>query len=656
MNEEEIRIGVFICHCGFNIGGVIDIPALMDFFKQSDDVFYVVETEFMCSSIGQNLIKEACKKYKINRILIASCSPKMHEKTFGNLLEEIGINRYLLEIVNLREQCSWCHSDDPKAATEKAKILIKMGIARLKYLEPLPSSEVKINRAALIIGGGIAGMRAALDIVKRGFEVYLLERKPYLGGYLVQHNVLYPLNKNPLEIYDYYITELQNQELKIFTNSELEKVDGFIGNFFVTIKKNPEFVNDLCNLCGECEKVCPVRVENEFNLNLDKRKAIYFPFPNAFPKKYIIDNLSCTKCGKCVAICKQKAINLDVVEEFQNIKTGTIIVSTGFDVYKPVNEYGYEKSPNIITLLQMERILSEFGPTNGKILRPTDNIQPKRIIFIGCVGSREPSHIETPRHYCSRICCSSIIMNSLHIKEKVPEIDVIVLYRDIRTHGRKEEDLYTIARRKGVKFIRFSVENKPGVIFNSDADLFSIKVYDNLLQTSFTIPCDLIVLASAIIPSTHSEDLVSKLGIWRSQDEFLQELHPKLAPLDTINKGIYIAGAAQSPKDIVDSIAQASGAATKAIIPMEQGIISIESAIASINENLCSGCGICVESCAFNAIKLKNTDSRRIAQILETACKGCGVCGASCPANAIRILHFTDKQISAAVEALLKTN
>ncbi len=655
MVENKVRLGVFLCSCGVNIGGIINIQELNEFCKGLDDVIFVGESEFVCSSIGQNLIKENTEKFNLNRILIASCSPKMHEDTFRKLLNEININPYLLEIVNLREQCSWCHSDDPKAATEKAKSLIKMAVARLRNLEPLPTKEVGINKTTLIIGGGVAGMRAALDIAERDYQVFLLEKKSYLGGHIVQHNVLFPNNSNPLEIYERYIKEFEYRKIKVLTNSQLEDIDGYIGNFTVTIKSNPNFVNSSCNLCGECEKVCPIEVENEFNLSLNKRKAIYLPFSNAFPKKFTIDNTSCTKCGKCVKVCKQSAINLNAHEEVQRINVGTIIVSTGFDTYEPIDEYGYGTSPNILTLLQMERILSKTGPTKGKILRISDKRVPKRIVFIGCVGSREPTHVNTPRHYCSRICCSSIMMNAIHIKEEDPDIDVVVLYRDIRTHARGNEDLYTRARKIGVKFIRFSIDNKPKVIIDSNKDLLLVKVYDNSLQINFDIPCGLIVLASAIIPPSNIGNLTSILRLTTSQDGFFQELHPKLAPLNTINKGIYIAGAAQAPKDVIDSISQASGAAAKALIPMEQGYIPIESAIAHIDESLCSGCGVCIESCAFNAIELEATQNIKTAQIIEAACKGCGACGASCPSGAIKILHYTDKQIYSALEALLKS-
>ncbi len=498
-------------------------------------------------------------------------------------------------------------------------------------------------------------MRAATDIAKQGFPVYLLEKKPYLGGHVVQHGILFPNGGDPLEVYDNYVKNLKDLNLEIFTDSELVSVDGFIGNFNVTIKRYPDFVNNLCNLCGECEKVCPTEVEDDFNLGLNKRKAIYIPFKKVFPSKYIIDREACTKCGKCLEACKRNAINLKSTEKLMNLTLGTIIVSTGFDIYEPIGEFGYGKSPNIITLLQMERLLSKSGPTKGEIVRPTDKKRPKRIVFIGCVGSREPSRVNTPRHYCSRTCCSSIMMNSKHVKEMAPEIDIVVLYRDIRTHGRRHENLYSEARKKGVKFLKFSIENKPKVLLNSGEETFLVEIFDVSLQTNFLIPCDLIILASAMIPSAESDELASKLRITRSMDGFLQELHPKLAPLETINKGIYLSGAIQAPKDVIDSISQASGAAAKALIPMKQGKISIESAIAHIDGNLCSGCGICEESCAFNAIKMEDFHSVKVARVIEAACMGCGACGASCPSGAIKMLHFTDKQIYSTLEALLKS-
>jgi len=654
--DDDIRIGIFLCHCGVNIGGVINIPELYDFCQGLDNITFVGTSEFMCSSIGQNLIKKAINNYKLNRIIIASCSPKMHELTFRKLLKEVKLNPYLLEIVNIREQCSWCHSDVPKEATEKAKNLIKTASARVKNLEPLPTNEIGVLKKALVIGGGIAGMRAALDISKQGFPVYLLEKRPYLGGHLVQHSILYPNNSDPLKVYKEYVEEIEKQDIKIFSNSELEKVDGYIGNYKVKIKKNPKFVNDLCNLCGDCEEVCPIEVDSEFDQGLNKRKAIYIPFSSAFPNDYTIDSDFCTKCGNCLEVCKRNAINLRAAEETIDIDVGTIIVTTGFDIYEPVGEYGYGDFPDVVTLLQMERILSESGPTKGAILRPSDGNPPKRIIIIGCVGSREPTDVNTPRHYCSRICCSSIMVNSTQIKKNSPNMDVVVLYRDIRTHGRGHESLYTQARKTGVKFIRYSVRNKPTITFSPENNAYLVKVYDNSLQTNFVIPCDLIVLASAMIPSETTEELVSKLRITTSQDGFLQELHPKLSPLNTISEGIYIAGTAQAPKDIIDTVAQASGAAAKALIPIKQGKVILESAIANICESLCSGCGICEESCVFNAIRLENVQSRRIAKVIKAACKGCGVCGASCPSGAITMLNYTDEQMNSALQALLKTS
>lgn len=644
--EEEPRVGVYICGCGLNIAGVVDVEEVAKYAKTLPGVVVSKNYIYMCSEPGQAMIKEDIVKHRLNRVVVASCSPQMHEPTFRKVVEEEGLNRYFFEMANLREQCSWAHLYQPKEATEKAKDLVKMAVAKARLLQPLDKREASVELKALVIGGGATGIQAALDLANRGFFVYLLEKSPYLGGRTAQLNRVIITNEEALEVLNPMLKAvIKNPSIMIFTNSGIEDVGGYIGNFEFTIKRKPRFVTAKCNACGKCVAACPVEISDVFNLGLAKRKAIYMPYREAMPNILSIDENACTRCGECLKVCEKNAIVLDRQPETVEIRVGTIIIATGYDPYVPAGEYGYGQRKNVITQLQLERLLSKNGPTKGHLVQPATGEVPKNVVFILCVGSRNPS-----RPYCSRVCCTAALKNAMLIKKQYPETEVHVLYRDIRTVGKGQEEYYEEARKLGVNFFRFLTEDPPSVSETRQNKGLRVLVKDLILGMLVEIPADLIVLVEGMTPRHDAPELGSKLGVSRTSDGFFREAHPKLRPLDTSTDGIYLAGVAQGPKDITESLVQASGAAARAAIPLSKGKVEIDPLIAVVDESHCSGCGTCVSLCPYGAIE---KDNMGMAKVTEVLCKGCGVCGASCPERAITMLHFTDDQLIAqAVTAL----
>ncbi|MHA1207892.1 MAG: 4Fe-4S binding protein [Candidatus Freyarchaeota archaeon] len=636
--EEEPRVGCYICHCGLNIAGVVDVEKVAEATAKLPGVVIAKHYVYMCSEPGQEMIKKDIKEHGLNRVVVASCSPQMHEPTFRSVVEEGGINRYLFEMANLREQCAWAHSDNPEKATEKAKGLLRMAVAKARLLQPLERREVPVQPKTLVVGGGITGIHAALELAERGFYTYLVEESPYLGGRVAQLNRVILTNEKASDILNPMLEALtDNPNIKVYTNTEIEEIGGYIGNFEVKLKRKPSFVSENCNLCGECVSVCPVEVPDEFNFGLNKRKAIYIPYKEAVPSTYTIDEANCTRCGECVKVCRVKAITLDSGPEVEEISVGTIIVATGYDPYQPVGEYGFGEFEDVITQFQLERMLSDNGPTEGRLIQPSTGKVPRNVVFILCVGSRNPD-----RPYCSRVCCSVALKNALLIKEQYPETRVFVLYRDIRSFGKGQEELYGEARRVGVNFFKYLADDPPRVSRLEDS--IQVSVSDPTLKMTVEIPADLLVLVEAITPRKTAAELGSKLGVTRTPDGFFKEAHPKLRPLDTNSDGIYIAGVAQFPKDITECIVQAGGAAAKASIPMSRGKVEVEPIIASVDKDKCIECGTCTTVCPYGAIKKGEEGT---AEVTEALCKGCGVCASSCPARAITVFHFTDEQILA---------
>ena len=650
MSQKEPKIGVYVCHCGVNIAGVVDVEDVAKYAEKLPNVSLAKHYVYMCSAPGQAMIKEDIKEYGLNRVIVASCSPRMHELTFRRVVEEAGLNPYLFEMTNIREHCSWVHVDEPQKATEKAKDLIRMSVARARLLGPLQRKEVDVTVSALVIGAGVSGMRAALDLAERGFQVYLIEKAPSMGGRMAQLGELYPTGEYALDVLKPMMDAVASHpKIKLLTNSEIVTVSGFIGNFEAKIATKPRYVTEECDACGKCEAVCPVEVLNEFDFGLSKRKAIYPSFPGAVPLRYVVDEQNCDKCGKCVEVCERGAINLEEQPEEIDVNVGTIIVATGHDLYDPPEgEYGYKVYENVITMPQLERLLDRNGPTKGKLM--FNGTTPKRVVFISCVGSRQEPGIYKPikedqhlNRYCSRVCCTAAIKNALTIRERHPTTTVYYLERDIRTFGRGHEDYYRKAGESRILFVKYRPEASP--LVSGSPNGLIVTVQDVLTSNeTIAIPADLVVLNVGVVPRADAYEVQTMLKIARGADGFFQEAHAKLRPLETPSDGIYLAGTAQGPKDITDSAAMGSAAAAKAAIPLARGKVEIEPITAMVDEDLCSGCGTCVALCPYGAIE---KDEMGVARVIEVLCKGCGVCGASCPERAITILHFTDEQLTA---------
>lgn len=643
--SEEPRIGVYVCHCGINIAGTIYVKDVVEYAKTLPNVIEAKDYVFMCSAPGQGLIKEDIEKCKLNRVVVAACSPAMHEPTFRAVLAEAGLNPYLLEMVNIREHSSWVHEEKDKA-TEKAKDLVRMAVAKARLLEPLEEIRFEVKPSALILGGGVSGLKAALDLAERGFRVYVVEKRPTLGGNAARLGRLAHIDMKGTDLASTIIRAASsNPNIVIYTNSELTALDGSVGDFTAKVRVKSRFVNTRCNLCGECVKACPEEVPNEYEFGIAKRKAIYLPFREAYPPLYVIDPESCTRCGKCVEVCPQDAINLDEESKDIEINVGTVILATGHKPYEPPKgEYGYGESGRVITLFQLERLLDETGPTGGKL--EVDGITPNTLAFIMCVGSLGTT--ENAHPYCSRMCCSSALKNALRIKEKYPDSDIYVIYRDIRTYGRGDEKLYELAGEKLVKFIRF--EEPPKVKPNSDK--VEIQVYDTTLGEWLSIKVDAVVLVVGMSPSEDIDKVREIVKVGCGPEGFVKEAHLKLRPVEAPADGIYLAGTITGPKNIVESMMAGGAAAAKAAALFARREVEVEPIIAQVNEEICSGCAICVAMCPYDAISLKEKDEGRVAHVDKALCKACGACAAACPSGAMQQAGYKDAQVLAQVRAI----
>jgi heterodisulfide reductase subunit A len=653
MSKEEIRIGVYVCHCGLNIAGSVDCKEVAEFAATLPHVVLARDYRYTCSDQGQALIKNDIREYRLNRVVVASCSPRLHEPTFRKVCEEAGLNKYLFEMANIREQCSWVHLYDREAATEKAKDLVKMAVAKAALLKPASEIEVPIIRKALIIGGGVAGIQAALDLADTGYKVYLVEREPSIGGMMARIDKTFPTMDCSICILAPKMSDVgHHPNIELLTNSEVVDVKGYIGNFRVKVLKKPRYVKEDCSACGECSKVCPMTAPNEFDAGLALRHAIYTPFAQAVPSTYIIDmNLCLNKdgvivCDKCVKACERQAIDFTMKPETVELEVGTIIVATGADVFDPsaLPQYGYSKYLNVITSLEFERLINAGGPSGGRLIRPSDMKVPKRVAFIQCVGSRSN---KTGRTYCSNVCCMNTIKDSLLIKEHWPETEIYVFYVDIRAYGKGFEDLYKRAKKEGVIFIR----GLPAEIIEDKRTRNLWLIGENtLLKEPYKMNFDMVILSVGLEPRKDSEVIQRLLTLSRTQDGFFMEAHPKLRPVDAATGGIFFAGCAEAPKDIKDSVTQASAAAARAGILMAKGKVTVEAITPILDVEKCRACGLCTKVCPYNAITL-NKELKRI-EIVEAACGGCGTCAAECPSDALTQNHFTDEQIIAQIDAV----
>jgi len=647
-----MNVGVYICECGINISATVNVTEVMEFAKDLPNVKIARYYKYMCSDPGQVLIKKDIEELGIDRVVVAACSPRMHEPTYRNVMKEAGLSPHLFEMANIREHCSWVHKDRT-FGTEKAKQVVAGAIARASELEPLDYLEVGVTPSVLVIGGGIAGIQAALETADKGFKTYLVEKDPSIGGKMAQLDKTFPtMDCSACILTPKMVDVARHPNIELMTYSEVTDVSGFIGNFKVKVRRKPKYVKvDVCTGCGSCAQVCRLkgRVPNAFDMNLGKRSAIYVPFPQAVPLKYTIDPAKCLmvkigKCGDgplCVEACEPGAIDFDQKEEIVELDIGTIIVATGFDLFDPKKEarYGYGKSPHVITGLEFERLVSASGPLQGHL--EIGGKEPENVAFLQCVGSRDPEGNE----YCSRVCCMYTTKQAHMVKDKFPDATVRSYYSDQRAFGKGFEEFYNRVKEEGIEYLRRDLDDDIEVVPVEDGAIVKAKGFPDF-------KADLVVLATAIEPRADSNELRNQLKISCSPDTFYMEAHPKLKPIETFTDGIYLSGCCQGPKDIPDTVAQACGAAVQACIPLAQGTVSVEPIFAVVDEEVCAGCRLCENLCPYSAPEFNQEEG--VMEIKQVLCKGCGTCGAACPSSAITMNHYKDTQVMAQLLGIIE--
>jgi heterodisulfide reductase subunit A len=656
------RVGVYICHCGLNISGVINVEKVVDEARNLQGVVISKHYSYMCSEPGQRMIRDDIKTCKLNRIVIAACSPRMHEETFRKAATEAGLNPYLVEIVNLREQVSWPHAEEPDEATEKAISLVRMGVAHVKLLQPLKKKRVNVEKGVLVVGGGIAGIQASLDLANAGLKVYLVEKTPSIGGRMAQLDKTFPtLDCSACILTPKMVDAAKHQNVVLFTNSEIKSVAGFVGNYDVTVQKNPRFVHEAsCGGCELCTKVCPVKVANRFDENLSETRAISIYSPHAVPRVAAINPNYClrlktknkTVCGKCEETCEAKAIDFEQQPETVRLKVGSVIIAVGSEVFdaSKMREFSYGRFPNVISNIEFERISNASGPTAGKILNPRSGKPPNSLVFVQCVGSRDKRFNE----YCCRVGCMISLKQAVLAREKLgKDVNIYICYNDLRAFGKGYEEFYQRARLMGINFIA----GIPSDIRRLSDNTLYFDVFESGTNKLVELHADLVVLANCLVACKDTEKIGKLFHALRSADGFLLEAHPKLRPLECSTPGIFLAGTCQSPKDIPDTVSQASGAAAKVVDLLSTGEIELEPLKAIVDEDLCGGCRICEPLCPFLAIETKSKRKKGAegltAEVVEAMCQGCGLCGAGCPTGAIRIQQYSDSQVLAQVDAAL---
>ncbi len=645
MDKAQPRIGIFVCECGGNIGDVVDVKTIVDTIKNWPDVVVAKYHKYLCSKPAQEIIAEAVKKENLNRVVVASCTPRMHLTTFQSVLERAGLNPYMLEFVNIREQDSWILGPHPSAeATKKAISLIKGGYERSRDLEPLETISEKGSREILVIGGGIAGITAALELGYLDYTVHLVERKPSIGGNMAKLTKVFPTLDCAQCILTPRMAEVgRNPNVNLLTYSEIQEVSGRPGNYHVKVFMKPRGVDvQKCRNCGVCTKVCPVSVPDEFNEGLTQRKAAYIEFPQAVPSAYVIDFDSCTKCRKCEQLCPAKAISIDDPGQTVDLHVGGLIIATGYELYdaKNLETYGYGSYKDVITMMDLERLVSATGPTGGYVKR-ADGSDVKRMAIVLCAGSRDKNYIP----YCSRICCMYALKQAFVLK-KMLGIDVSIYYTDIRATGKGYEDLYWRDQEAGVSFIRGKIaevykSNKNGKLMTIAEDTIT----GELIEEEF----DMIALATPMVPPAGLKELADKMRVATGEDGFITEKHPKLDPVDSLVTGIFACGCALSPKDVRDTVSDGLGASAKAALFLKSDYVTTSPEKAFVIADLCDGCQACIPVCPTNAINMKEDK----ATVNPFMCTGCGACIPVCPREAIDFKNATTKQTLAQLQGVL---
>jgi len=653
------KIGVYICHCGTNIAKTVDVEDVATWAGEQSGVEVSRDYKFMCSSLGQDLIEEDIKEKGLTRVVVASCSPHMHEKTFRTACERGGLNPFLFEMVNIREHDSWI-TDDRDAATEKAKALVMGAIERVAHHQELEMMPLDINPNTLIVGGGIAGITAALELADAGYHVYLVEREPSIGGHMAQLDKTFPtLDCSACILTPKMVDVGQHPNITLMTWSEVEAVEGYLGNFAITVRKKARYIDEEhCTGCGICIEKCPFKVTDDtFEAGLGTRKVIYRPFPQAVPKYPVIDKENCVyflrgKCKACQLFCPTTPNSIDFEQEDQliTIEVGNIILATGYDLFdcKQIPQYGYGRLANVFTSLEFERMVNASGPTDGKVVLRDMETPPESVLIVHCVGSRDENY----HKYCSKVCCMYSLKFAHLIHERLPDAEVYNCYIDMRTPGKGYEEFYNRLLEEGTHFIRGKVaEITDAARTPEEEGKLIVQVNDTLIDKQRRIPVDMVILSPAMEARADSREITTLFRMGCDFDGFFVERHPKLDPVATMTEGVYIAGACQGPKDVPDSVSQGAAAAARVASLIARGTVFIEPVRASVIEDLCSGCRICNNLCPYNAIIFH--EDRKVSEIITALCQGCGTCVAACPSAAITGAHFTNDQLMSQIEGIL---
>ena len=660
------RIGVFVCHCGSNIAGTVDVKRVVEAIRTEPGVIHAEDYPYMCSEAGQQLIAKAIEEHKLTGIVVCSCSPRMHEATFRKAAANAGINSFMVEIANIREHCSWIHKD-VEEGTEKAVILARAAIAKLNLDTPLHPGESRVVKRALVIGGGIAGIQSALDIADAGYEVDIVEKTPSIGGRMSQLDKTFPtLDCSACILTPKMVEAAAHEKINIYTYSEVEKVSGFVGDFKVDIRKKARYVDSTkCTGCGLCQEKCPSKkAPSEFNRGLNTRSAIYTPFAQAIPNVPVIDTENCLKfktgkCGICQKICAAGAVDYEQQDEIITREYGAIVVATGFDTIKldKYDEYAYSQSKDVVTSLELERIMNAAGPTKGHLERLSDGKAPKNIVFIQCVGSRCSD--DRGKSYCSKICCMYTAKHAMFIRDKYPDTNVTVFYIDVRTPGKNFDEFY----RRAVEDYHVNyVKGQVGKVMPQPDGSLLVQGVDLIDNKQIKMNADMVVLATAIEPDPSVRNIATMLTASIDTNNFLTESHAKLRPVESPTAGVFLSGVCQGPKDIPETVAQAGAAAVKAIGLLAKDKLTTNPCTAQADILLCNGCSTCANVCPYGAISYENMqvndhgirEERRVAVVNNALCQGCGACTVACPSGAMDLQGFSNRQILAEVDAICR--